>query len=107
MLEKTEKIAKHYLTIYSFIAALFSGGAYAANEYHNKFLTVKAFNESIAIQKEDRNRSDSIKEIKRLNNEIADLKIEKSYAVKSRHKKRIQALITRKETLIKNLIAGE
>jgi len=103
MLEKTEKVAKSFLTIYAVMGILFSGAALAVNEYHEKFLKVADFKAIMLQNKIDNDAADIKKEIKELNNEIADLIIEKDYAIKSRDKKRIQALITRKKTQIKNL----
>jgi len=102
-LEKTQNVAKHFLTIYAVMAIIASGLVFAGDVYHEKFLKVETFNSVMEQQTVDRAKEAIVKEIKQLNNEIRDLKIERKYATKNRDKLRIDEKILTKETAIKNL----
>jgi len=102
-LEKTKIFASNILTIYAFIALMFSGIAIAADNYHEKFLKVEVFNEAMAQQKIDTKAASLKEKIQTLNDEILDLKIERKYARKHSDKQRIDEKILRKQNQITNL----
>lgn len=102
-IEKTGNVAKHFLTIYTVIALLCSGAAFAADKYLDKYLTVETFHIVLTAQREEMAQADQKKQIRSLNNEILDLQIERKYARKIIDRKRIDEKILRKQNQIKNL----
>ena len=105
-LDKTEKVAKHFITIYTVIGIIAAGAAYASDEYHKQYLTVEKFNAVMVEQKEERAELNIKKEIKQLIREVSELKISLRYARYNRDKNRIRDLITSKEADIKILKEG-
>lgn len=89
---KLSKLVHDVRSIYFIITLLGAGIAWASNVYHSKYLQVDEYH-----------ASELKKETRHLNNEVADLKIEKNYAVKERDKRRIQELIIRKKLQVQNL----
>ena len=102
-LEKTSEIAKNYLTIYSVIAVLFSGAAFAADQYHEQFLKVGDFKAIMAQEKDDREKAELKKEIKQLIRQLAQMKINRRHARTQREKNRIDDLKTEMEADLKIL----
>jgi hypothetical protein len=102
-LEKTKQVAGHFLTIYAVMAILFSGIAWAADEYHQQFLKKEDFEAAMTINKNEAAKDKIAENIALLNDEIAQLRIDKKYARTNREKNRIEEKIILKETKIKNL----
>ena len=86
------KLINDIRSIYAVLALFGAGMVWASDVYHSQYLKVDEYH---AYELKN--------EITSLNNEVADLKIEKNYAVKERDKQRLQELIIRKKLQIQNL----